>query len=268
VNETPAEPFPGPLTELPLQRVDVWIVSLGETGLSPDPADWLSADERARAARFTFERDRRRYSLGRGALRGILATYLRCDRDEIVFAYGETGKPRLAGADAASGLQFNASGSADMAVCAVTYGRRVGIDIEQMRVDCDPDLVQYALTDGERAEFRRIPLDQQATTFYRVWTRKEAFLKATGCGLSRPLTSFAVSVAPDKPPRLVHDEWASESRTDERTPRSSNSERVTWSTYDEQATWSFADFDPAAGLVGTLVHSGEPRPVRTLEWHG
>ncbi len=268
MNETPAEPFPGPLTELPLQRVDVWIVSLGETGLSPDPADWLSADERARAARYAFERDRRRYSLGRGALRGILATYLRCDRNEIVFAYGETGKPRLAGADAASGLQFNASGSADTAVCAVTYGRRVGIDIEQLRVECDPDLVQYALTDGERAEFRRIPLDQQATTFYRVWTRKEAFLKATGCGLSRPLTSFAVSVAPDKPPRLVHDEWASESRTDERTPRSSNSERVTWSTYDEQATWSFADFDPAAGLVGTLVHSGEPRPVRTLEWHG
>ena len=94
MHETPAEPFPGPLTELPLERVDVWIVSLGEAGLTPDPADWLSADERARAARYAFERDWRRYSLGRGALRGILATYLRCDRAEIVFAYGETGKPR------------------------------------------------------------------------------------------------------------------------------------------------------------------------------
>ncbi len=259
VRETPAEPFPGLLTELPLERVDVWIVSLGETGHSPDPADWLSADERARAARFAFERDRRRYCLGRGALRGILATYLRCDRTEIVFAYGETGKPCLAGADAASGLRFNASGSADTAVCAVTYGRRVGIDIEQLRAECDPALVQYALTDAERAEFRRIPLDQQATAFYRVWTRKEAFLKATGCGLSRPLTSFAVSVAPDEPPRLLHDEWATES---------SDSERASESRNDERATWSFADFDPAAGLVGTLVHSGEPRPVRTLEWHG
>jgi 4'-phosphopantetheinyl transferase len=259
VHETPAEPPSSQLTELPLERVDVWIVSLGETRQSPDPADWLSADERARAARYSFERDRRRYSLGRGALRGVLATYLRCDRDEIVFAYGETGKPRLAGADAASGLQFNASGSGDTAVCAVTYGRRVGIDIEQLRAECDPDLVQYAFTDVERAEFRRISLDQQATAFYRVWTRKEAFLKATGCGLSRPLTSFAVSVAPGKPPRLVHDEWAAESR---------HSERPAWSTYDERATWSFADFDPTAGLVGTLVHSGEPRPVRTLEWHG
>ena len=144
-------------------------------------------------------------------------------------------------------------------MCAVTYGRRVGIDIEQLRAECDPDLVQYALTDGERAEFRRIPLDQQATAFYRVWTRKEAFLKATGCGLSRPLTSFAVSVAPGKPPRLLHDEWANES---------SHGERSSWSPYDDLATWSFADFDPEAGLLGTLVHSGEPRPVRTLEWHG
>ncbi len=259
MTEPPAESFPGPLTELPLHRVDVWIVSLGETGQSPDPTECLSADERARAGRFAFERDRRRYTLGRGALRSILATYLRCDRTEIEFAYGESGKPQLAGADAASGLQFNASGSADMAVCAVTYGRRVGIDIEQVRVDCDPDLVQYALTDAERAEFGRIPADQQASAFYRVWTRKEAFLKATGRGLSRPLTSFSVSVAPGEAPRLVHDEWAVELR---------HNERPAWSTYDERAIWSFADFDPAAGLVGTLVHSGEAQPVRTLEWLG
>jgi 4'-phosphopantetheinyl transferase len=231
---------------LPIDRVDFWIVSLLESGNEPGTTSCLSADERARGERFAFERDRRRFLRGRGALRSILARYLRCGPAEILFEYGDTGKPRLSGTNSADGLQFNASGSADLAVCAVTCGRSVGIDIEQVRDACDPDLVRHSLCEVEREEFEQLPANQQPAVFYRTWTRKEAYLKATGCGLSRPLSSFAVSVSPGDAPRLVRDDL------DSAAP----------------ASWLFADFDPAPGWVGTLVHSGELRPIRRLDWGG
>jgi 4'-phosphopantetheinyl transferase len=225
--------------ELPVDRIDVWIISLLESH-HPDPAGCLSADERARAARFAFDRDRRRFAAGRGALRSILASYLRCTPSEVVFAYGEMGKPRLDASHTVRGLQFNASGSADLAVCAVTCDRSVGIDIEQIRDEFDPDVVRYALTEGERAELECIPANQQTAAFYRTWTRKEGYLKAIGCGLSRPLSAFSVSVTPTETPRLLRDDL------------------VTTATQ----CWSFTDFDPAPGWVGTVVCSGPPLAVR------
>ena len=234
----------------PVDRIDVWVISLIEMGHSPEAItrgpSCLSADERSRAGRFAFDRDRRRFALGRGAVRKILASYSGCTPAEIVFAYGEFGKPRLDDRHAAAGLQFNASGSGDVAVCAVTSGQSVGIDIEQLRDDCDPDVVRYALSDVERSDFERIPAAEQPAAFYRTWTRKEAYLKAVGCGLSRPLASFAVNLTPGDPPRLVRDDQA---------PAAT-------------ANWSFADFDPAPGWVGTLVSAGPRRPVRTLVWRG
>jgi 4'-phosphopantetheinyl transferase len=234
----------------PVDRIDVWIISLLETEKSPDAiaraVGWLSVDERVRGERFAFDRDRRRFVLGRGAVRSILASYVDCDPTEIAFEYAEFGKPQLDAKHAAAGLQFNASGSADVAVCAVTSGQSVGIDIEQMRETCDPDLVRYAFSDAERAEFGQIRVEIQARAFYRVWTRKEAYLKAVGCGLSRPLTTFSVSVTPADAPRLVRDDFS---------PAAT-------------ASWSFADFDPAPGWVGTLVHAGPLRPVRALVWSG
>jgi 4'-phosphopantetheinyl transferase len=225
--------------ELPVDWVDVWIISLLEFD-HQDSAACLSADERARASRFAFERDRRRFEAGRGALRGILASYLRCTPSEVVFAYSETGKPRLDAPQTVAALQFNASGSADLAACAVSFDRSVGIDIEEIRDQFDPDLVRYAFSDSERTEFERIPVHQKRAAFYRTWTRKEAYLKAIGCGLSRPLSSFAVSVTPADPPRLARDDIAA-------TPRE---------------CWSFADLDPAPGWVGTVVCSGSPLAVR------
>lgn len=237
---------PSDAGRLPLDRVDVWVISLCEAPNRPDPARWLSADERARGDRFVFERDRRRFCLGRGALRGILASYLRCDPGEIAFAYGDSGKPRLQDADSAMDVQFNASGSADLAVCAVTCGQSLGVDIEHVRDDCDQDLVCHAFSADERAEFARLPSDEQAGAFYRAWTRKEAYLKATGCGLSRPLESFSVSVALGDSPRLIRDD----------------------SDPAAHQNWSFADFDPAPGWVGSLVVAGHSRPLRRLEWNG
>lgn len=241
--------MPGTASDFPVDRVDVWVISVDESRSVAAPGLWLSPDERARGERFAFERDRRRFLLGRRALRGILAGYLRCEPGEIAFAYGEAGKPRLVDADSARGLQFNAlqfnaSGSADLAVCAVTCHRDVGIDIERLRDDCDPDLVRYALCETERADFDTIAKDNQPAAFYRAWTRKEAYLKATGSGLSRSLASFAVSIAPAKSPRLVRDD---------RAP-------------GELGRWSFIDFDPAPGWAGTLVHSGDRLPLRRREW--
>lgn len=250
-----AENMSAAVDRMPVDRIDVWVISLVETDNSPEAItgaiitgaiSGLSADEQARAGRFAFDRDRRRFALGRGAVRKILASYLGCPPAEIAFAYGEFGKPRLAGRHAAAELQFNASGSGDLAVCAVTSDQSVGIDIEQMRDSCDPDVVRYALSDVELTEFERIPAEDQPAAFYRTWTRKEAYLKAVGCGLSRPLASFAVNVTPGAPPRLVRDDQA---------PTAT-------------ASWSFADFDPAPGWVGTLVSAEPRRPVRTLVWKG
>lgn len=245
-----AEKSPVAARRRPVDRIDVWIVSLLETDNSPESIraaiSCLSAAEQARAARFAFDRDRRRFALGRGAVRNILASYLGCTPTEIAFAYGEFGKPRLDGKHAAAGLQFNASGSGDVAVCAVRSETSVGIDIEQLREACDPDVVRYALSQVERTEFERIAAEEQPTAFYRAWTRKEAYLKAVGCGLSRPLASIAVNVTPGDPPRLIHDDHSAA----------------------ETANWSFADLDPAPGWVGTLVSEGPPQPVRMLVWKG
>ncbi len=227
---------------MPRERVDVWIISLSDVGNPMYLARFLSADERSRAERFAFDRDRRRFCLGRQALRGILATYLRCDPRKLNFVYGESGKPRLKAG--AIDLEFNAAGSGDLAVCAVTCGTSVGTDIEQLRESVDLDLVPYALSAIERADFENISVTEQASTFYRTWTRKEAYVKAVGCGLSRPLASFSVSVMPGQKPRLVRDDSDPAAEQD----------------------WAFADFDPAPGWVGTVVSRGGPRPIRRLTW--
>jgi 4'-phosphopantetheinyl transferase len=154
--------IPSKADPLPVDRVDVWIVSLLETEHQPDPIAWLSADERARGERFAFDRDRRRFVLGRRAVRSILASYLGCDPSEMTFAYNEFGKPRLGGGHSHVELEFNASGSADVAVCAVASGQSVGIDIEQVRDACDADFVRYALS-GVEPPFIELGLARKPT---------------------------------------------------------------------------------------------------------
>ncbi len=159
----------------------------------------LFSDEQERANRFYFEQHRHRYIAGRGILRTILGRYLGIEPEKVQFAYSSRGKPMLAGL---SQITFNLSHSENLALYAVTRDRLLGVDIEYMRPMSDLDgLAKRFFLPTESAVLRSLPPKQQAETFFRYWTCKEAYLKATGDGLSQ-LEQIEVSLTPGEPARL------------------------------------------------------------------
>jgi len=181
-------------------EVHVWHADLDRV---PEPvhADSLSADERERGRRFRFERDRRRFVAARGLLRVLLGRYLDVHPAGVRFGYGPRGKPFLASGD---GLRFNVSHSGGLALLAFAWRREVGVDVERVRpVPEAEDIARRYFSPWEAADLLRLPEGERAAAFFRCWTRKEAFVKATGDGLSRPLDGFDVTVAPGEPARVV-----------------------------------------------------------------
>ena len=164
----------------------------------------LSAAEKARAARYRFEEDRQRYIAGRASLRRILAKRTSTQPGEVVIEEPEGEKPRLALPAGAPGIFFNVSHSGDYAVIAVSDAAEVGIDIEQIRVDCPIKQLArryYAATEFEW--LRNLPEDKRLQGFYRLWTIKEAVLKCAGVGLSVPTQSIRVRLADDQAPTVT-----------------------------------------------------------------
>lgn len=164
----------------------------------------LSAAEKARAARYRFEEDRQRYLAGRASLRRILARRTSTQPGEVVIEESEGEKPRLALSAGAPGIFFNVSHSGDYAVIAVSDAAEVGIDIEQIRVDCPINQLArryYAATEFEW--LRNLPEDKKLQGFYRLWTIKEAVLKCAGVGLSVSTQSVRVHLADDQPPTVT-----------------------------------------------------------------
>lgn len=161
----------------------------------------LSADERDRAARFHFDRDRRRFVAARAALRETIADDLGMSPVDVRFELGRFGKPRLA---AGMRRRFNLSHSDAYAVIALTSDAEVGVDLEHVREieDCDR-LAATVFSVRERAELEALPPADRLRGFFAGWTRKEAYIKATGDGLQQPLADFDVRLAPDRPPRLL-----------------------------------------------------------------
>lgn len=178
--------------------VHVWFAHLDH----PDAAArqlWgdLSPDECLRAMRFQFERDRNRYVVARSILRQILAIYVAGEPLDLLFKYGPWGKPALGGSFAKTELRFNVSHSAAWAMFAVARKREIGVDLECVRPLSDMlGLAESCFTTVENAALARIPEHERRRAFFDGWTRKEAFLKAIGKGLSFPLKAFSVSVAP------------------------------------------------------------------------
>ena len=160
----------------------------------------LSPDERDRAARFHFARDRRRYTVGRGVLRRLLGAYLGVPGDGLVFSYGPQGKPALASGD----LRFNLAHTGAVALYAVTRRREVGVDIEGFRPDFATDeIAERFFSDAERRALRALAPAERCRAFFSCWARKEAYIKALGGGLSIPLDGFDVSLAPGEPAALL-----------------------------------------------------------------
>jgi 4'-phosphopantetheinyl transferase len=201
-----------------LRRVGLWAgaeVWLAHLDLATEAVlrlrQMLSPDELERAARFVFDRDRRRFSVARARLRQVLGGRLGQAPETVRFRYGAYGKPSVewTAADVQDSqwdgpVRFNASHSEDLALFAITHGRETGIDVEHVRADVDYlELADSYFSPTERAELRSLPRWQQRAAFYAGWTRKEAYLKARGVGLSLPLDSFSVTLGPDQPPLLL-----------------------------------------------------------------
>ena len=164
----------------------------------------LSPDERARAARFVFARHRRRFVVARAALRSILATRAGIPAGELEFVYGAHQKPALAPWCRDNHLSFNLSHSHGLALVALTHGPEIGVDIEQVRPFPDVDvLVAGEFSPAERSAFEALSAESRNEAFFRSWVCKEAFLKATGDGLYRPLADIEVTFAPGHAARLL-----------------------------------------------------------------
>lgn len=164
----------------------------------------LSVEERARADRFRTEELRNRYCVAHGALRHLLARKLNRSPADLSFERGSAGKPLISSRQSSAPPHFNLSHSEDMALIAISADRPVGIDIERYRKGIDVKMLakQY-FAPGEARQILSLPDAEQVQAFLVWWTRKEAYLKATGSGLSTPLDSFEISALPDAAPRLL-----------------------------------------------------------------
>ncbi len=188
-------------------EVHVWLTTLELPGDQVGRMETLlSLDEREKAARFHFEKDRRHYIAGRGFLRSLLGEYLAADPARLEFVCNSYGKPSLASSPTPT-LRFNLSHSRGLALCAVAHERDVGIDLEYIRPDFATDeIAERFFAPAEVAALRSLAPEQQPRAFFDCWTRKEAYIKARGDGLFRLLNSFTVAFAPDEPPAILHAE--------------------------------------------------------------
>lgn len=196
----PAEivwPRIAPAAELPEGVVQVWAASLALPEVQLRVL-WavLTPDERARAERFRFEVHRNRFVAGRGIVRTLLASCLGKDPSHLQFAYSPRGKPSIL--DANQTVHFNAAHCEDMLLVAVTRIGPVGVDVERVRQVKDmSDLVSRFFSPREDVEFQRLDPGRQPAAFFRLWTRKEAWLKATGDGIPAGLNRVEVTLDDD-----------------------------------------------------------------------
>jgi len=179
-------------------EVHIWRWRLGEQRADIDELDnYLDQEERRRAHQFHFFRDREHFIVSHGILRLILGSYLGMLPDHVQFLYGTFGKPELDPQSCPSYLSFNISHSAGLALLAVTTGAQVGIDVERIRLDMAyEEIVAQFFSAREIAMLRALPVEMRAEAFFYGWTRKEAYIKAKGYGLSLPLDRFTVSLDP------------------------------------------------------------------------
>jgi 4'-phosphopantetheinyl transferase len=185
-------------------QVHVWRADLERERDGPVGSErLLDPKELERASRFRFPRDRRRFAARRAVLRVLVGGYLGRPPERVAFQYSPLGKPFVAEAGG-SALQFSASHSEGVALLAFAWRRRLGVDIEKIRAD-DPtdELASRFFSPDETSRLRALATPQRREAFFACWTRKEAYLKARGDGLSLPLASFSVSLGPDEPPALL-----------------------------------------------------------------
>jgi 4'-phosphopantetheinyl transferase len=200
----------------------------------------LAPAEQSRADRFRFPQDRSAFIATRGILRELLGKYVSRAPAELVFDYGDRGKPSLH-ASSDQSIQFNVSRSHDLALLAFAPGQSVGIDVELVRPDfASTEIAQRYFSPQEIDELKSLPPQSLAEGFFLCWTRKEAYVKARGEGMQIPLNSFRVSLTPGQPARLESTDCA---------------------------RWSLHSITPDPRYVGALVVEGKAALIRYWNWN-
>lgn len=204
----------------------------------------LSEDERRRAGAFYHQRDRRRFTANRGILRMILAHYLDKEPAALNFCYGLFGKPALPPEAGRNPIHFNISHSDGMALYAVIRDRSVGIDLERIRPDFEwEDFAKWYFCPREYGALRAFPASFRRQAFFSYWTCKEAYVKATGRGLTLPLNRFEIALTAGDAADLV--EVAGE---------------------PEPGRWTLLKLTPAPGYAGFLAVEGSCSRFKLWQW--
>lgn len=220
----------------------MWCVDLSQPPASV-AAMWalLSVDEQARADKFRFKDARQHYIYGRGVLRSLIGQYERRAPAAVAFVYGDQGKPGLASGD----LRFNLSHAEGVALIGFAQGREIGVDVERVRLLTDAERVaRRFFSETEYEAYTAVPEPLKPQAFFNCWTRKEAFIKAIGEGLSCPLKSFDVTLRPGEPACLQH------IRGGQTTA----------------GQWRLHALEPAPGYVGAVLAQGQAWGLRCWRW--
>ena len=238
-------PHPSSFGKLAAGEVHVWSWALGRpAGEVARLLELLADDERERAGRYLHVPAREQFVAARAGLRLILAGYLALDSARIAFTHGPAGKPALAHWP---GLHFNVSHSADVALIAVTRRGEVGVDVERVRPFAnDLGMAERFFSPYETGVLRSLEGERRRAAFFHAWTRKEAYLKARGQGLSYGLERVEVTLLPEEAARFL---------------RIDGCERLA-------AQWSLHHLVPAVGCVGALTLHGHDYELRCWRWNG
>jgi len=239
--------FPGPISpKLATGSVDIWKIALNLSASTLEQIEaWLSEEEHQRASRFRFQAHQIQFIAAHGCLREILARYLNINPKELQFIASSQGKPSLADDFRSTGLTFNLSHSNEWGLVAVAYQRAVGIDIEFIRDGlADEQITRRFFSEHEVADLLSLPIELRRLAFFNCWTRKEAYIKARGEGLSMPLNAFDVAILPGEPVEII--------RT-----RPDPAQALQWKLYALQ---------PDDGYVAALSVEGQPDLLNCWQW--
>jgi len=191
----------------------------------------LSADEKARAERFRQIGHARDFVVARGLLRQFLACYLRVPAVGIGFDYSQSGKPALTAKSNTNNIEFNLSHSGKLAVFGITRSVEIGVDVERIDRSVDvPLLSRRILSDSEQRHFAQIPENERVPAFFRNWTHKEAYVKATGEGIGADLAAISL-------------EW----------PVAGSDVRLVDRREEGESRWSLQTLTPEQGYVGAVA---------------
>ena len=228
------------------REIHVWRTALKcDDGLIDNYRNLLTEDERARANRFRLEEHKDRFTIRRGILRVLIGRYLNQGPYGEPFPLNEFGKPRLPTVASGLDLRFNVSHSSGMALLAFAHNREIGVDVEAIRPDIDYcALATRFFSPTESSTLLSLPPNQRSRAFFAGWSRKEAYIKARGMGLSMPLDQFDVSIRPGEPAKIL----------------------AIRDVPENSALWSLWELAPGPGFAGALAAEGVSDSVSCWNW--